>query len=78
MIADGGPEPPVSTCGMLLPDTEAMLLDVSTGEPIPFLEGVGTTDGELLIRGPQVMHSYYKNEDATKATIRADGFMHTG
>jgi long-subunit acyl-CoA synthetase (AMP-forming) len=63
---------------MLLPGTEALILDVATGESLPFVAGEGTAEGELLIRGPQVMHSYFRNEEATRATIRPDMFMHTG
>jgi long-subunit acyl-CoA synthetase (AMP-forming) len=70
--------PPRGCSGMLLPGTEALILDVATGQALPFVPGEGTAEGELLIRGPQVMRSYYKNDEATRATLRPDMFMHTG
>jgi len=35
-------------------------------------------DGELLIRGPQVMIGYYKDDKATKDAFTEDGFLKTG
>lgn len=63
----------LGSAGRLLPLTEGKIVDPVTGADLPSSE-----EGELLIRGPQVMKGYYKDEVSTQRTIRPDGWMHTG
>jgi acyl-CoA synthetase (AMP-forming)/AMP-acid ligase II len=61
------------TVGPLVPNTECRIVDAATGADLGPDE-----DGELLIRGPQVMAGYLNNPEATAATLDADGWLHTG
>ena len=61
--------------GIPLPDTEAKLIDLETGEALPI---GGAKEGELCVRGPQVMQGYWHQPEETKGTIDEDGWLHTG
>jgi acyl-CoA synthetase (AMP-forming)/AMP-acid ligase II len=66
-------ETPPGSVGRLVPNTEARLVDPETGQDVA--EG---GQGELWIRGPQVMLGYLHNPEATAETLTEDGWLRTG
>ncbi|PQJ74620.1 AMP-dependent synthetase/ligase [Polaribacter gangjinensis] len=49
----------------------------TVGKPLENVEVKIAEDGEILIKGKNVMLGYYKNQDLTNETIR-NGYLHTG
>jgi 4-coumarate--CoA ligase len=59
--------------GITAPSTQTRIVDPVTGAD----RGIGA-EGEVWVRGPQVMKGYLNNPQATAATVDADGWLHTG
>jgi 4-coumarate--CoA ligase len=59
--------------GLAVPNTECRIVDPETGADCPPGE-----EGELWVRGPQVMAGYLGRPDATAATLSPDGWLRTG
>ena len=58
--------------GLPMPNTEAMIVDPETRQPLPPGE-----IGELAIRGPQVMQGYWQMQNETNKVLR-EGWLFTG
>ena len=64
--------------GLALPNMESKLVDPETGKEIPVPKSGVSEPGELMCKGPNVMVGYLGNEEATRATLEPDGWLHTG
>jgi len=65
------PSKPMSI-GLPLPSTDIRFVDIDTGKPV----GIGE-DGELQVKGAQVMPGYYNDAEATRNAFQ-DGWLRTG
>ncbi len=62
---------PRGSVGWAMPNTECRLVSTETGED-------SQDEGEVWVRGPQVMAGYLHNPEATAATLSAEGWLRTG
>lgn len=72
LYVPGGRSDDSGSVGMLVPNCECKILDdegntIHNGEP-----------GELYIRGPNICMGYWRNEQATRETLDAQGWLRTG
>ena len=68
---EGAPKP--GSVGPVIPNTECKIVDLATGEELGPRQ-----EGEVWIRGPQIMQGYLNNPTATAQTVDAEGWLHTG
>ncbi len=59
--------------GQVVPNTQCRIVDIDSGADLG-----PDAEGELWIKGPQVMQGYLNNEKATSETITKDGWLRTG
>src|SRR5580698_689333 len=64
--------PRIGTVGLPVPSTEVTIRD-DTGKAL----GIGG-EGEVWVRGPQIMLGYWRRPDETKGVLTADGWLRTG
>ncbi len=63
----------VSTVGTVQPHLEVKIIHPDSGDIVPRGQS-----GELCTRGYSVMHGYWGDEEKTRESIDAEGWMHTG
>jgi acyl-CoA synthetase (AMP-forming)/AMP-acid ligase II len=73
IVPDSVEKPVAGSVGSLVPNTECKIVDVATGRELGRNE-----DGELWMRGPQIMKGYLDNPEATRNAIDPEGFFHSG
>ena len=71
-LHDDPPEILATTVGKATPGVELRVVD-EANSPLP-----PDTPGEVVIRSPATMRGYWRDPEATAATIDADGWVHTG
>jgi long-chain acyl-CoA synthetase len=65
--------PNYESSGLCYPDTEVKIVDLQLGE----IELPHNKEGEIIVKGPQLMKGYWKNAESTSKTLR-NGWLHTG
>ncbi|MHB8587360.1 MAG: AMP-binding protein [Candidatus Dormibacteraceae bacterium] len=73
IVPDSVVEVVPGSVGSTVSNTECKIVDAATEQELG-----RNQDGEIWIRGPQVMKGYLNNPEATRHSIDAEGFFHTG
>ncbi|MDQ3250613.1 MAG: AMP-binding protein, partial [Chloroflexota bacterium] len=64
--------------GVPVPNTDAKIVTLDPDAQGIYADVPVGTEGELLVRGPQVMKGYWQQGEETAKTINAEGWLHTG
>jgi 4-coumarate--CoA ligase len=64
--------PKSGAAGVTAPNTSCRIVDIETGQDLP-----AGAEGELWVKGPQVMQGYLNNAKATAESITEDGWLRT-
>jgi len=67
-----------SPCCTVTDPTEPRTVPGMVGYPIPGVRLYLAPDGEILVRGPNVMRGYFDDPDATARALPGDGWFRTG
>jgi acyl-CoA synthetase (AMP-forming)/AMP-acid ligase II len=73
MSSEDSAETKYGSVGQCIPNTECKIVDLETGAELE-----SGQEGEICVRGPQVMKGYLNRPEATAQTIDAEGWLHTG
>ena len=74
-ITECAPLIAVNRSRYVVPDSVGHVIDVDT---VKIQDPDANGEGEILVKGPNVMLGYYKNPAATAEAIDSEGYFHTG
>jgi long-chain acyl-CoA synthetase len=63
----------IGSIGIPIPNTDAKIVDLITGEDLP-----PGRIGELLVKGPQIMQGYLEEGEGEPESVLKDGWLYTG
>ena len=76
--------PRYGTVGHILPGVTVAIQPLDSDEPVGTISGsdyptsLSTPEGEVLVKGPNVMKAYWNQPEQTRAAFDADGWYHSG